>query len=253
MKRIAGRTLLLLALLGSCATAPKPSPQVEALRARLETMRQDPAVGPLAPVAMVEAERALQAAEAAVRSGDAAETAQRLYLASSRVEIAQAQAQCRLAENRMRELTRFQGPVRVEPLPPTPPPAPALQQQLAGLQAQATAQGWRLVLGEGTFPVARAELESAARERLARLAAVLKQHPQRTLLVEGYTDDSGRDLDNLALSQRRAEAVKTALVEAGVEAPRITAMGRGENNPVGDNKTEAGRRQNRRVEILIAE
>jgi len=246
---------LILGLLVGCASGtPRHSPEADKLRARLETLRKDPQVGPLVPVAMVEAERAIDAAEAAARRGDVPETSQKLYLASIRVEIARAQAERRLAENRMRELTRMQGPVRLEPLPSAPPPLePMLRQQLTELQAQATAQGWKLVLGDGTFAPAKAELGPEAKARLTRLAALLKQRPKQTLVIEGYTDDSGRDLDNLALSQRRAEAVKAWLVEAGIDAPRLTPLGRGENSPVGDNKTEAGRRQNRRVELLLSD
>ncbi|HSW13560.1 MAG TPA: OmpA family protein [Solimonas sp.] len=243
---------LAAALLCGCASAPKSSPDVTALRATLERMEQDPQVGPLVPVAMVEADRAIDAAAAAAATGDAAETVHRLHLARNRVEIARAQAQRRRAESRMRELTRQQGPVMLLPKPVVPDAAEqAWRKQLTALMADRQAQGWKLSLGAASFGRGQAELAPAAGERLSALAAVLKQYPKRSLVVEGHTDSHGRDLDNLELSQRRADAVKAALVTAGVEAARISAIGRGENNPLGDNATEDGRRQNRRVEVLL--
>jgi outer membrane protein OmpA-like peptidoglycan-associated protein len=72
-----------------------------------------------------------------------------------------------------------------------------------------------------------------------------------TLEVYGHTDSSGSDRTNLALSQARVDAVKGFFLAQGIEADRITAIGRGENEPVADNATAAGRQLNRRVEIVI--
>jgi outer membrane protein OmpA-like peptidoglycan-associated protein len=74
---------------------------------------------------------------------------------------------------------------------------------------------------------------------------------KKTLRVEAHTDSQGPDAANLALSQRRAEAVKRALVQAGIGAARIRAVGKGEASPVADNASADGRARNRRVEIIV--
>jgi hypothetical protein len=94
-------------LLAACASAPKTSPELDALRAELERLEKDPQLGGLAPVAMVEADRAIDSAAAALAAGDG-ELEQKLYLAGSRVKIARAQAQRRVVENRIRALTQVQ-------------------------------------------------------------------------------------------------------------------------------------------------
>lgn len=96
-----------LAGLAACASAPKTSPDLDALRAQLEQLEKDPKLAGLAPVAMVEADRAIDAAEASLTAGDG-ELEQKVYLARSRIAIARAQAQRRSVENRIRELTRVE-------------------------------------------------------------------------------------------------------------------------------------------------
>lgn len=91
--------------LAACAsTPPQTSPELDALRARLEAMQKDPQIGGLAPVAMVEADRAIDAAEASLAAADG-ELEQKLYLANSRLAIARAHAQRRSVENRIRKLS----------------------------------------------------------------------------------------------------------------------------------------------------
>jgi outer membrane protein OmpA-like peptidoglycan-associated protein len=71
------------------------------------------------------------------------------------------------------------------------------------------------------------------------------------VIVQGHTDATGSEEHNFALSERRAEAVRGVLISNGVEPSRISAVGHGENDPVADNGTASGRRQNRRVDILL--
>jgi outer membrane protein OmpA-like peptidoglycan-associated protein len=90
-----------------------------------------------------------------------------------------------------------------------------------------------------------------ARNRLAQVATVLLSTRERNIVVEGHTDSQGSDATNLALSQRRAEAVRNDLVQRGYQADRIRAVGLGESRPVADNSGPEGRANNRRVEIVI--
>jgi outer membrane protein OmpA-like peptidoglycan-associated protein len=99
------------------------------------------------------------------------------------------------------------------------------------------------------FGSGRAQLGTAAQASLAALAPQLRN--ARSISVTGYSDSQGDDNANLALSRQRAEAVRQALVAAGVPAARVRAVGRGEADPVADNATAEGRARNRRVEISV--
>ncbi|MBR6626216.1 MAG: OmpA family protein [Mailhella sp.] len=102
-----------------------------------------------------------------------------------------------------------------------------------------------------TFAVNSSTLRSGLYAELDRVAQVLAAYPQTTILVAGHTDSTGSDEYNMKLSQQRADSVKNALVQRGVDPQRISAVGYGEGQPVGDNNTEFGRQQNRRVEVRI--
>ena len=101
------------------------------------------------------------------------------------------------------------------------------------------------------FDTGKADIKPAAADNITKMADILKKYPENVLAIEGYTDSTGSDAVNAALSQKRADAVKNELVNRGVPAATISTSGKGEANPVGDNKTNDGRRQNRRVEINI--
>ena len=102
-----------------------------------------------------------------------------------------------------------------------------------------------------TFAVNSSAIRSGLYTELDRVAQVLATYPQTTIFVAGHTDSTGSEEYNLQLSQRRADSVKNALIQRGVAAQRITAVGYGEGQPVGNNATEFGRQQNRRVEVRI--
>jgi outer membrane protein OmpA-like peptidoglycan-associated protein len=86
---------------------------------------------------------------------------------------------------------------------------------------------------------------------IKQFASYLKNNPSLTVTIEGYTDNSGQRAKNLALSTKRAKTVAALLVKYGVSASRIKAIGKGDLNPIADNETESGRRQNRRIEAVI--
>ncbi|MEX0638041.1 MAG: OmpA family protein, partial [Burkholderiales bacterium] len=130
--------------------------------------------------------------------------------------------------------------------------AAKLQNQLAELEARKTDRGMVLTLGDLLFDTGRAQLKAGAFRTLDRLAAFMRDYPERSLEVEGYTDSVGSDAFNLTLSQRRADAVRAALLSRGVEGSRITTSGLGKANPVASNDTAEGRQRNRRVEIVIS-
>jgi outer membrane protein OmpA-like peptidoglycan-associated protein len=100
------------------------------------------------------------------------------------------------------------------------------------------------------FASGKADLKPVAVDRLKIVAEVLKG-TQRTILVEGHTDSTGKAEKNLALSQARAETVRKYLVADGIPDAQIRAVGVGQERPVADNKTSAGRAKNRRVEVVL--
>jgi OOP family OmpA-OmpF porin len=101
------------------------------------------------------------------------------------------------------------------------------------------------------FDTNKSAIRKADIPDLEKAVAFVKKYPEAKVSLEGYTDNRGSDKYNLALSERRAQAVKKFIVDKGENAARITAVGKGEANPVGDNNTEKGRFENRRVEVLI--
>lgn len=131
--------------------------------------------------------------------------------------------------------------------------ASALQRDLAELSAQNTQRGVMVTLKDMLFSTGRADLQPGVRRSLERIAEVLRQYPERRLLIEGFTDSTGASAMNQGLSQRRAEAVRNALIRAGVAPQRLEVRAFGEEYPVADNATAAGRQQNRRVELLFSD
>ena len=101
------------------------------------------------------------------------------------------------------------------------------------------------------FDTAKYNLKPGAAKTLKEVSELLKMYPNNDIAIEGHTDSVGKVMYNQKLSENRANAVKQFLVEQGIEASRMTTVGYGKLKPVADNKTAAGREQNRRVELII--
>jgi outer membrane protein OmpA-like peptidoglycan-associated protein/predicted small secreted protein len=106
-------------------------------------------------------------------------------------------------------------------------------------------------LPDVTFAVNSTDISPAMRDVLDRVAQSMIRYPNSLVDVMGHTDSTGSDAYNLDLSRRRAESVANFLVSRGVARARLETIGYGEQYPIADNTTEAGRAQNRRVEIRI--
>jgi outer membrane protein OmpA-like peptidoglycan-associated protein len=126
-----------------------------------------------------------------------------------------------------------------------------LQHQIDVLQAKPTDRGLVLTLGDVLFTSGQADLNAGASSHLNKLVAFLDKYPDRTVLIEGYTDNVGSGDYNQGLSQRRADSVKSYLVGQGVDSTRLATSGKGASDPVAGNDSAAGREQNRRVEVII--
>jgi len=132
--------------------------------------------------------------------------------------------------------------------------AARLQQQTAGTGVEVTRQGENIVLqmpGDVTFAYDRADIQPQFFTVLDTVAQTLNQYPATYVDVVGHADSRGADDYNLALSQRRASSVAGYLVSRQVIADRLYVAGQGERTPRATNETEAGRAQNRRVEIVL--
>lgn len=105
-------------------------------------------------------------------------------------------------------------------------------------------------LAGNSFASGSATLTASAQSSLSKLAAVLRSG-KGAVRIEGFTDNKGTDAANIALSQRRANAVLVALRAGGLSSTRLKASGKGKAQPVADNGSEAGRARNRRVEIIV--
>ena len=129
--------------------------------------------------------------------------------------------------------------------------AESLRRELLALQAVKTERGMVMTLGDVLFATGKAELQPGAATTIQRLANFLEEYPEKTVLIEGFTDSTGSADFNQGLSERRALSVRQALVNAGVSPERISTEGFGMSRPVADNATAEGRQRNRRVEIVI--
>jgi outer membrane protein OmpA-like peptidoglycan-associated protein len=173
------------------------------------------------------------AAQAQINASQANAVAEQSRLAAqaAQVETMEAQRQTQIAQVRTAQLDR----------------------QLAELSAQKTDRGFLITIGDVLFGTDKATLNPKGTQTAQKLADILQQNPQRTVLVEGFTDSTGSTDYNQALSERRATAVRNALQSAGINQDRIVVRGYGMANPVAPNDTAQNRQLNRRVEIILSD
>lgn len=276
--------LVCLLLVAACAAVPPAEPPalVQA-RAVVAAVQADPQVVARAPRELDAARARLGQAEALAREqGDGAEAAHQAYLAEQRARIARELAQARLHDaeaaragderNRVLLESRAEEKYRASEAEAALARARAaqesqavanrelasqvqrLQDQVRELEAKQTQRGWVITLGSDLlFDVGKATLKPGGRRAIGNVARIMRNEPERNIVIEGFTDDRGREELNRRLSERRAQAVRAALAGAGVAPGRIVARGLGESYPVASNASPAGRQLNRRVEILIGE
>jgi len=119
------------------------------------------------------------------------------------------------------------------------------------LQTRSTARGLIVNMSGVLFQTGKAELAPAAREKLAKIAGILAAHKGLKIEANGYTDSTGSERFNRQLSQQRAMVTKDFLVSQGVAPEVIGFKGFGDESPIAPNDTDAGRQENRRVELVV--
>jgi outer membrane protein OmpA-like peptidoglycan-associated protein len=269
----------LVALVAGCATTPMHSDQLDEARAEVEKVSADPLAQQAAATDVDQARKDLQRAEIALQQRAPQQDVDHLaYLAlrhaqTGEARIAEARARQQVAQAQ-EERNRIQLQAREREAQNARSSAATAQseaaaaqnqaaaaqdelararQELADLQAKQTERGMVMTLSDVLFDTAQATLKPGADRAVDRLAQFLKDSPGTHVLIEGHTDSVGSDDYNVALSERRAQAVADALTARGVSADRIQTKGLGKSYPVATNDTQAGRQQNRRVEIVFSD
>jgi outer membrane protein OmpA-like peptidoglycan-associated protein len=274
----------MLALLGACATVPPgPPPEVVRLQDDLNRLHEDQRIAPNAAAELNEADAAVSVLIVNARHMDARDYEHRVYIADRMIQTAEAEGLARYAEVRARDLgaerDRLLADARLHQLDrarlatadaqalaaqerrdaeiaradaaASRSEVDALRADLADLQTQQTQRGVVVTLGDFLFEVDRAELKPGAARTLDELVRALSDDRGATVSIEGHTDATGSAQHNADLSLRRAEAVKAYLALHGIDPSRVSTRGLGQDYPVASNATEAGRQQNRRVEVIV--
>ncbi len=276
----------------ACATAPMSTPTLDQARADFVAANNNPQVAQYAPLEFKQASDALNEANAAAARRESLNDVDRLaYVAKQRIATAMEVAKGKAAEADIANASRERDQVRLAArtaeadrakreaeaaqaqAAQAQMQAQAAQQQAAAaqeqnaalaqraavleallveLQAVKTERGYIVTIGDVLFATNQATLTPNGMSTLRKLADVMAQNPNRTVLVEGFTDSTGSSSYNQELSQRRAESVASALGGMGVPRDRVAMKAYGEAFPVAPNDTASNRQLNRRVEIVLS-
>ena len=279
-------------LLAACSTVPTTTPTLDQARADFVAANNNPQVSSYAPLEFKQASDALNAANAAAAKKESLEDIDRLaYVAKQKIATAQEVARGKAAEANIADASRQRNEVRLEARTAeadrakreaaeaqaaaalAQQQAAAAQQQaataqdqtramaeraakleamMAELQATKTERGMVVTIGDVLFATGQANLTPNGMSSLRKLADVMAQNPERSVLIEGFTDSTGSSSYNQDLAQRRATAVASALSSMGVPRDRIAMRAYGEAFPVAANDTASNRQLNRRVEVVLS-
>ncbi len=285
--------LAVAVLLGACSSLPTSTTLLDQTRSDYRMAQASPNVNRYAPLELKQAGEALARADAAANDKDKpAKVDELAYLAKQKIALTQQLAQQKFAEDEVLRTGKESDQLRLQQRSNEADMAKAkaeqaqqaalvaqgdaadaerkadaarraamqaqvrnvqLEAQLAELAAKKTERGMVITLGDVLFGTDQARLTPDGMRTAQKLADVLQQNPQRNVLVEGFTDSTGGSAHNLELSDRRAGAVRTALVGMGVGNDRIATRGYGAAHPVAGNDTAQSRQLNRRVEIVLSD
>lgn len=285
--------LAMAVFVAACSSTPTSTSLLDQTRGDYMAAQNNPAVQTYAPLEFKLASEALEKANAAATKNEDAATVDKLaYLAKQKIGVAQEVAKQKSAEADAAKTSGERDQIRLQARTAEAERATraaqaaqsdaqtaqmqalaaqqqaqnaeaatrdaqaqsaAYQAQLAELAAKQTERGMVVTLGDVLFATDKADLTDNGLRTAHKLGDVLSNNPQRTVLIEGFTDSTGSSAHNLELSQRRAEAVRNSLLEMGIARDRVATRGYGEAYAVAGNDNAGSRQLNRRVEIVLSE
>ena len=278
--------LAIAVLVGACSSAPRTTTLLDQTRSDYRMAQSNTNVASYAPQEMKQASEAMEQADAAASRPDSEEKIDKLaYLAKQKIALTQEAAKQRAAEAAVAIAGKQRDQIRLDQrtneanqaktsaeqsklaaqlaqgetieaqrkTQEAQTRAAQLEAQLVDLAAKKTERGMVITLGDVLFATDQARLSAEGMRTAQKLTNVLQQNPERTVLIEGFTDSTGTAAHNQELSERRAGAVRNALQEQGVARERIAVRGYGEAYPVAANDTAQNRQLNRRVEIVLSD
>lgn len=269
--------------LAGCESAPKDNAVLTQARAAVSQAETNPNVSKYAPTELDRARKLLLNAEGSAKEEGAnskvaahyaylatqvariAEQRSQEQVAVARVKAGEAERQQILLSARTSEADRALAQARDAQAQAERARNEALNAQSEAAQAQAdnqrlmselqaaqTSRGIVLTLGDVLFDTGQSQLKAGATRPIEQIAAFLQENPERRVQIEGFTDSQGTNEYNMELSQRRADAVAMAIIQRGIDAQRVRALGYGEDFPKAGNDSAGSRQLNRRVEIIVS-
>jgi OmpA-OmpF porin, OOP family len=239
-----------IGLLAACSSTPERIPELDAAQALVPKVESSPRAG-IAATNIAEARKALDRANALATKGkDVEDIRFEARVATAQAQIADTKIDTALAREEIEKGTAERQQVLLDARTRE---TERMQQELKDLQAKQTERGMVLTLGDVLFDTGRSTLKPGAYSTIDRLAQVLNSTRSSRVVIEGHTDSTGSDETNQALSEQRAQAVESALLERGVSGSQIRSVGKGETTPVASNDTGSGRQANRRVELIFTQ
>jgi outer membrane protein OmpA-like peptidoglycan-associated protein len=288
--KLSAIVLAVAVLTAACSAMPTSTSLLTQTHSDYVNAQTNPNVARYAPLEMKQAGDALAQADAAADDKDSKEKVDKLaYLAKQKIALAQEVAKQKAAEASVATASKERDQIRLDQRTAEANQANAsvnqaklatqiaqgetaaaqrktaeaeartaqleaqLAAQLDDLAAKKTERGLVITMGDVLFGTDLARLSPDGMRTAQKLADVLQQNPQRTVLVEGFTDSTGAVSHNQQLSERRATAVRSALLDMGVARERVTARGYGQSYPIAANDTVQNRQLNRRVEIVLSD
>lgn len=285
--------LAIAALMAGCSSTPKTTSLLDQTRTDYTAAQGNPNIATYAPLEMKQATQAMAQANVEANERGSDEKINNLaYLAKQKIALAQEVTKRKAAEAEIADAGKVRDQLRLDQrtneanaatliaeratkaaqqaqsdaaqaqlaaqqaqrqTQDAQARAAQLEAQLAELAAKKTARGTVITLGDVLFGTDLSRLTADGMRSAQKLATVLQQNPLRNVMIEGFADSTGAAAYNQGLSERRASAVRTALLGMGVARERIDMRGYGESFPVAANDSAASRQLNRRVEIVLSD